>query len=62
MSNTRILPTDKNGNVYYGPRTMKQAAQQIEEGRPPAQMAEMMEDAGFSGIANRIRKQYGIKA
>jgi len=61
MSNTRILPTDKNGNVYYGPRTMKEAEEQIEEGRPPAEMAEMMEDAGFTGIANRIRKEYGVE-
>jgi len=56
---TKILPTDKNGNVYYGPTTYKEAVSQIEEveGRTMEGMALMMEDAGYAKIASRIRNQ-----
>jgi hypothetical protein len=60
MNNTKTLPTDKNGNVYYGPRTMAGAKEQIQEGRPAADVANMMEAAGHTGIARRIRKEYGV--
>lgn len=56
---TKIIPTDKNGNVYYGPTTYKEAVAQIEdvEGRTMEDMALMMEDAGYAKIASRIRNQ-----
>ena len=60
MKMTRILPTDKNGNVYYGPRTMKEAEDQIADGRPAKEIAQTMEDAGFVGIARKIRKEYDV--
>ena len=56
---TKILPTDKNGNTYYGPTTYEAAVAQIEEGRTPESMASMMSDAGYAVIASKIRSEYG---
>ena len=55
---TKILPTDKNGNVYYGPTTYEAAMTQIDEGRTPESVASMMADAGYAQIAAKIRSEY----
>lgn len=60
MSNTQIIPTDKYGNVYYGPTTFAKAEEQIQDGRPADETADMLEDAGYIGIARRIRKAYRV--
>ena len=57
--NTKNLPTDKNGNVYYGPTTYEAAVSQIDEGATPEKVAEMMAGAGYTGIAAKIRSEYG---
>lgn len=61
MKNTQIIPTDKDGNVYYGPTTFSGAEEQIIAGRPAAETANMMEAAGYVGVARRIRKEYGVE-
>jgi hypothetical protein len=58
--NTQILPTDKNGNTYYGPTTFKAAVSAIDDGAMPKTVAEMMAGAGYTGIAAKIRSEYGI--
>ena len=60
MSNTTPLPTDRNGQIYYGPKTYAEAEAQIRDGRPASEMADMMEGAGYTGIAARIRREYAI--
>lgn len=57
---TKTLPTDKKGQVYYGPTTYAQAEEQINAGRDAAEMAEMLDDAGYTGLAARIRREYGV--
>ena len=42
---TRIIPTDKYGNVYYGPTTFAEAQEQIDDGRPVEEMIDMLRDA-----------------
>ena len=59
---TKNLPTDKNGNVYYGPTTYKAAVAQINEGREPDDVARMMADAGYAKIAAKITEKYGTNA
>lgn len=55
---TKNLPVDKNGNVYYGPTTYAAAVAQIDAGRDAADTANMLESAGYVGIARRIRREY----
>jgi len=58
---TKIIPTDKNGNVYYGPTTFADAESRIHDlDLDPAQVANDMEQAGFRRIAARIRKEWEI--
>lgn len=57
---TKNLPVDKNGNVYYGPTTYAAAVEQIDAGRDAAEMATMLESAGYVGLARRIRREYGL--
>lgn len=72
---TRQLPTDKNGNVYYGPKTVAQAESQIAsicdaESELPldvqsdartlaSEIAEKMKRAGYTRAASNLLKQYG---
>jgi hypothetical protein len=58
MSFTRNLPVDKNGNVYYGPKTSAEAMAAIDNGASPAQVIEMLKDAGYVGVASRIAIAY----
>ena len=60
---TQHLPVDKHGNVYYGPRTFREATIQIfgENGesltkRETLDFADNIESAGYSGVAARVRK------
>lgn len=57
---TKTIPTDRHGNVYYGPTTLAGAMQQIQDGRPAAEMAGMMDRAGYPGIARSIRVKYDL--
>ena len=75
---TSIIPTDKSGRVYYGPRTLAQAFETISDiaameqasGMPIEEqrahcdiavgVAGSMQAAGYSGVAARLRKHYGI--
>jgi hypothetical protein len=59
---TKNLPTDKNGNVYYGPTTFQAAVAQINVGREPDRVARMLADAGYAKIAAKITKNYGTDA
>ena len=71
MANTRTIPTNKKGQVYYGPKTLKEAIEQINEMRPSPEysgqtgyrqaavdVADMMEEAGYHRIATIIKLDY----
>lgn len=60
MEMTRTLPTDRNGNVYYGPKTFAAAQAQIAEGADATKVADMMERAGYRAVAAKVRKHYGL--
>lgn len=70
MKLTQIIPTDKNGNVYYGCTTYAEAKAAIDfewslpDGDHPSdtarRIASNMEEAGYIRIAARLRKEYGI--
>jgi len=73
MSMTRTIPTDKRGNVYYGPRTYAAACETIDEiseslryqyelptKEAARRIANVMDAAGYSGIARRIRKEWEV--
>ena len=70
---TKAIPTDKRGNVYYGPRTYAAASETIDEiseslryqyelptTEAARRIASVMDAAGYSGIANRIRKEWEV--
>lgn len=75
MNTTQILPTDKHGQVYYGPRTVKAAAQRIAEIRDEYHDGRMsnaqritaeralvarIRAAGFARVAAIVAKDYCI--
>lgn len=61
MKMISTLPTDKFGDVYYGPKTFAAAEQCIDDGaRTARDVAEMLDDAGYTGVAARVRREYGI--
>jgi hypothetical protein len=70
MSNTKILPTDKHGNVYYGPTTLATAENMVQnmanniagisKDDAAHKVACMLHNAGYTGIAARLRKAYCI--
>lgn len=84
MTTTRAIPTDKNGQVYYGPTTLAEARTAIGNirdemhakmdriGSTPDTRAEWtakeirfvatLRDAGYTGLAARIAKEFGIGA
>jgi len=62
-------PTDRNGDVYYGPKTFEAAREQINflvsqgEGTPQdvaAEVADRMEAAGYAVGAEKVRTFYEI--
>jgi hypothetical protein len=55
MNMTRILPTDKYGEVYYGPTTFAEAQELINDGAPVNEIYDMLRHAGYTGVANRIQ-------
>lgn len=55
---TQNLPVDKNGNVYYGPRTYAQACTAIDDGAKASKVVDMLRDAGFASVADRVAKDY----
>jgi len=70
---TKTIPTDKRGNVYYGPRTYAAASETIDAiseslryqyelptTEAARRIASVMDAAGYSGIANRIRKEWEV--
>lgn len=60
---TQIIPTDKNGNIYYGPTSFKQCEALIDEIDSPLtakQVADMMDAAGYTAVASKVRRAYGI--
>lgn len=60
---TKTLSTDRHGNVYRGPRTYREAESLIDsEDADPFDVARRMDDAGFTLIANRIRRDYGERS
>lgn len=63
MKMIRTLPTDKFGNVYYGPKTFKEGKKQIEEFNAqhwmsPRVTIDMMREAGYVNAANRLTKEF----
>ena len=66
MSNcpTQIIPTDRHGNVYYGPRTLRQCEVIIEATSLDYQeirgMVQQLREAGYTGVAARLAKRYRI--
>ena len=74
--NTKAIPTDKFGKVYYGPKTTAQAEAEIRsivesESEMPievqssasqiaADLASRMETAGYTRAASNLRLQYGV--
>jgi hypothetical protein len=66
---TRALPTDRNGNVCYGPRTFAQAESAIDElARQPEittaaaarKIHDRLVEAGFAKVAARVAREYEI--
>lgn len=57
---TKNQPVDKNGNVYYGPTTYVAAVEQIDAGRDAADVANMLESAGYVALTRRIRREYRV--
>lgn len=56
---TRIIPTDKNNNVYYGPTTYTQAADAIrQDDTEPERVVSDLRTAGYTHLANRIAKNF----
>jgi hypothetical protein len=63
MKMTRILPTDKSGTIYYGPKTVAEAEKQIDEmDAPPADVVKMLREHGYTRVASIIAKRYGVAA
>lgn len=75
MALTTTIPTDKRGNVYYGPRTYAAASEMIEwlanslqyqyempTAEAASRTADIMDSAGYTGIARRIRKEWEVPA
>lgn len=73
MSMTTTLPTDKHGNVYYGPRTYAAASEMIDAisdslryqyelptTEAARRIAGVMDAAGYTGVARRIRKEWEV--
>ncbi len=58
---TRILPTDKRGNVYYGPKTVAAAQDLIRAGADAANVVRDMRAAGYTNAAARVAKDNGVK-
>jgi hypothetical protein len=63
MKMIRILPTDKFGKVYYGPKTFAEGEKQIKElnddhWMSPRVVVDMMREAGYVVVANRLAKKY----
>jgi hypothetical protein len=65
MEMTAYLPTDKHGDIYYGPRTFREAKEIIDQehiGSPrrnsARDIARRMSAAGYERIAARIRREY----
>ena len=59
MKTTRILPTDRTGSIYYGPKTVAQAASLSREmDASAALVADMMHKAGYVRAAAAVRKQF----
>lgn len=57
---TRILPTDKRGNVYYGPKTVAAAESLIRD--MDASTTNVVRDlraGGYTRVAAIIAKKYG---
>jgi hypothetical protein len=73
---TKMIPTDKNGNVYYGPKTVAQAETEVariveSESDLPIEaqtatseivlgLAGKMNRAGYAKAASNLRKQYDV--
>jgi len=73
MTMTKTIPTDKRGNAYYGPRTYAAACETIDAiaeslryqyelptTEAASRIANVMDAAGYSGIARRIRKEWEV--
>jgi len=61
MKMTRTLPTDKSGNVYYGPKTVKQGEAAIRDmDADPTKVVADMRKAGYARAASMLAKQYGV--
>lgn len=56
---TTTIPTDKNGEVYYGPKTVAEATDAIRKmDAEPEQVVADLRRAGYSWVANRIAKKF----
>lgn len=59
MKMTRILPTDRNGEIYYGPKNVAQAKSAIRDmDAEPAHVVAAMRKAGYDRAANRIAREF----
>lgn len=61
---TQLIPQDRHGNPYWGPRTFAEACELIDlDGDLDAatDVADSLDDAGYTGIARRVRKAYGVE-
>ena len=63
---TQIIPTDKYGNVYYGPKTFDKAMEDVnryfdESGLEWAaavdKVADMLENHGYANVAKKVRAE-----
>jgi len=56
-----ILPADRYGNIYYGPRTFKEVKAIVDQdAATPRKMYELLKGAGLAGVAGKIKKYYGL--
>lgn len=64
------IPTDRNGNVYYGPKTFAAGREQVnylvaqDEGSPQEvaeKVASMMEEGGYQWASEKLRNLYEVQ-
>jgi len=61
MKMTRILPTNKKCEVWYGPKTYAEALAAIKDGgADPKRLCDSLHNGGYTGIAAKLRKECGV--
>ena len=61
---TQVIPTDRHGNIYYGPTTTREANEIIRKcylDRDEVRLVVAgLKSAGHPGVAARVAKMHGV--